>query len=183
MKNLTLDKEKTGVVIIDVQIKLMDVIAHKNSVIENIKKFIFLSKLYNLPNILTEQYPRWLGPTVVEITESLESYDPIEKIHFNCCDENGFNKRLESENVDNIILTGVESHICVFQTCMSLLKKGYGVHVPFDAVGSRNNENLKIGLDLMKESGAVITSTETIIYQLLEKAGTKEFKEMLKMLR
>ncbi len=90
---------------------------------------------------------------------------------------------LDSEGLRNVIITGVESHICVFQTCVSILERGYRVHVPQDAVDSRTNENWRVGLDLMKQAGAVITSTETVIYQILKKAGTKEFKQMLKVMK
>ena len=83
----------------------------------------------------------------------------------------------------DVIVTGVESHICVFQTCISILERGYRVHVPQDAVDSRTDENWRVGLDLMKQAGAVITSTETVIYQILKKAGTKEFKQMLKVIK
>ena len=94
-----------------------------------------------------------------------------------------FNNSLDSEGLRNVIVTGVESHICVFQTCISILERGYRVHVPQDAVDSRTDENWRVGLDLMKQAGAVITSTETVIYQILKKAGTKEFKQMLKVIK
>ena len=102
---------------------------------------------------------------------------------FNCCEADDFNRRLESLYVENIILAGVETHICVFQTCFSLQKQGLQVHVPQDAVDSRTDENRRIGLGLMRDAGAVVTSTETIVYQVLKKAGTKEFKTMLRMIR
>lgn len=183
MKTPLLVKENTGLLIIDVQEKLMEVMGQKKRVTENIVKLLNLSRLYNLPVILTEQYPKWLGPTLPEVKESLPSYDPIDKLHFNCCDVDTFNARLESEGLKNIILTGVESHICVFQTCSSLLERGCSVHVPQDAVDSRTEENWRVGLGLMKETGALITSTEAVIYQILKKAGTKEFKEMLKIIK
>ena len=183
MKTPLLVKENTGLLIIDVQEKLMEVMGQKKRVTDNIVKLLNLSRLYNLPVILTEQYPKWLGPTLPEVKEFLASYEPIDKLHFNCCDVDTFNARLESEGLKNIILTGVESHICVFQTCFSLLERGYSVHVPQDAVDSRTEENWRVGLELMKETGAMITSTEAVIYQILKKAGTKEFKEMLKIIK
>ena len=141
------------------------------------------SKLFDFPVILTEQYPKWLGPTLPEVADSLPVYQPINKLHFNCCDVDAFNHRLDSEGLSNVIITGVESHICVFQTCASILEKGYRVHVPQDAVDSRTDENWRVGLDLMKQAGAVISSTETVIYQILKKTGTKEFIKMLKVIR
>ena len=161
----------------------MPVMGRQEKVTENILRLLHLSNLYNLPLVLTEQYPKWLGSTLPELKEVLTSYDPIEKLHFNCCDVDTFNTRLESEDLTNIILMGVETHICIFMTCISLLEKGYKIHVPQDAVDSRTDENWRVGLELMREAGAMITSTETIIYQILNKAGTKEFKEMLKKIK
>jgi nicotinamidase-related amidase len=178
-----LEKENTGLLIIDVQEKLMQVMGQRQRITDNITKLVLLSKLFDFPVILTEQYPKWLGPTTPEVAESLPAYQPISKLHFNCCDVDAFNHRLDSEGLSNVIITGVESHICVFQTCASILDKGYRVHVPQDAVDSRTDENWRVGLDLMKQAGAVITSTETIIYQILKKAGTNEFKQMLKIIR
>ena len=178
-----LEKENTGFLIVDVQEKLMQVMGQKQRIIENINKLLLLSKLYELPFILTEQYPKWLGSTLPEIKESLPSCEPVSKLHFNCCDVEAFNERLNSVNIKTIILAGVESHICIFQTCVSLLDKGYQVHIPQDAVGSRTDENWHVGLELSKKAGAIITSTESVIYQILKKAGTKEFKQMLKVMK
>ena len=178
-----LDKENTGLLIIDVQEKLMQVMGQRQRVADNITKLVLLSKLFDFPVILTEQYPKWLGPTLPEVAEFLPAYEPISKLHFNCCDVDAFNNRLDLEGLRNLIITGIESHICVFQTCVSILERGYTVHVPQDAVDSRTDENWHVGLDLMKQAGAVITSTETVIYQILKKAGTKKFKQMLKVIK
>lgn len=178
-----LEKANTGLVIIDVQEKLMPVVERSQIIIENIIKLLLLSKLFNLPVILTEQYTKWLGPTLPDIIESLTEYKPIPKMYFNCCDVEAFNEQLNSEDLKNIIVVGVESHICVFQTCLSLVNKGYQVHIPQDAVGSRTDENMHIGLELSNKAGALITSTESVIYQILKKAGTKEFKQMLKAVK
>ena len=178
-----LDRENTGLLVVDVQEKLMQVMGRKERVIDNIIKLLQLSKLFTLPVIITEQYPKWLGSTFPDIIEYLPSYEPVTKLHFNCCDVEAFNTRLNSEDFKNIIVTGVESHICIFQTCVSILEKGYQVHVPQDAVDSRTEENWRVGLELMKKAGALITSTETLIYQILKKAGTNEFKKMLKIIK
>ncbi|MFC1825404.1 hydrolase [Thermodesulfobacteriota bacterium] len=178
-----IDRENTGLLVVDAQEKLMPVMGQKQRVVDNIIRLLHLSKIFNMPVILTEHYVKWLGPTLPEIVESLPVYEPIQKMHFNCCDMDPFNERLESGNYKNILVTGVESHICIFQTCVSMLERGYTVHVPRDAVDSRTDENWRVGLDLMKEAGASITSTETLIYQILKKAGTKEFKKMLKIMR
>ncbi|MBC8420855.1 MAG: hydrolase [Desulfobacterales bacterium] len=178
-----LNRENTGLIIVDAQEKLMQVMGNPDRVTDRIVKLLHLSRLFNLPVVLTEQYSKWLGPTLSPIKEALPEYDPIEKLDFNCCSVDLFNTRLKANALDNIILVGVETHICVFQTCVSLLERGYRVHVPHHAVDSRTGDNWNIGLSLMKEAGAVITSTETVVFQILKRAGTKEFKEMLKVIK
>ena len=183
MSGYILEKEGTGLVIVDIQDKLMPVIEQRERVARNVIMLIHLAKLFNLPLLLTEQHSKWLGSTVLEIREVLPEHKPIEKIDFNCCAVDLFNSSLDGLGLKNIILTGVESHICIMQTCMGLIDKGYQVHVPQDAVGSRREENRQVGLELMRGAGAVITSTETVIYQILQRAGTKEFREMLKLVK
>ena len=178
-----LDKEHTGLVIVDMQEKLMSVMCRKDRIAGNARKLGHLSRLFSMPVILTEQNPERIGPTLPEIREVLPAYEPINKVDFNCCEVGPFTGRLKSEGLVKIILTGVESHICVFQTCVGLLEKGYIVHVPQDAVDSRTEENWQAGLRLMEKAGAVITSTETVIFQILKKAGTNEFREMLKLIK
>ena len=178
-----LDADHTGLLVVDVQEKLMQVMGRRQEVTDNIVKLLHLSQLYKRPIIFTEQYPKWLGPTLPEITALIPTCEPITKMHFNCCDEDAFIERLDLEDLNNIVITGVEAHICVFQTCVSILERGYTVHVPQDAVDSRTNENLHVGLELMNKAGALITSTETVIYQILKKAGTDEFKKMLKLMK
>jgi nicotinamidase-related amidase len=178
-----IEKEKTGIVIVDTQVKLMAVMRRRQTVVDNIVRLLDLAKLYDFPVILTEQYPKMIGPTVSEIKEALSSYEPIGKMEFNCCAVKHFTERLKSTGSKKIILCGVETHICVMQTCHSLLEQGYTVHVPQDAVDSRTEENWQVGLELMKREGAVITSTETVTFQFLKRAGTREFKEMLKKIK
>jgi nicotinamidase-related amidase len=183
MASLSLDKGRSGILIVDVQTKLMSVMRRGETVAENIIKLLKLSGLFSLPVLVTEQYPRMMGPTLPEIKKALPVYEPLEKMQFNCCSVSGFNERLRSADLKNIILTGAEAHICILQTCMTLLEQGYNVHVPRDAVDSRTEENWQTGLDIMNRAGSVITSTETIVFQVLGRAGTPEFKKMLKMIK
>jgi nicotinamidase-related amidase len=178
-----LRKKNTGLIVVDVQKNLVPVMGQKERVIDNIIKLLELAKLFSLPIITTEQYPKWLGTTLPEIIENMPAYDPITKLHFDCCEVDTFNESLDAKGVKNMIVTGVETHICIFQTCVSLLEKGYHIQVPQDAVTSRTEENWRVGLGLIQAAGATITSTEAIIYQVLQKAGTKEFKQMLKFVK
>jgi nicotinamidase-related amidase len=177
------ENKNVGLVIVDVQGKLMEVMRRQQYTVKNIIKLLRLSKLFEIPVILTEQYPKMLGITVPEIKENIPLYKPIKKIDFDCCAVEDFNTRLNSLDLKTIILSGVETHICVFQTCLHLLKRGYTVHVPQDATDSRTEENWQVGLELMNTAGAVITSTETLIFQCLKRAGTHEFKEMIKIIK
>ncbi len=161
----------------------MGVMGQKERVVDRVNKLLDLARVFELPVIVTEQNPKHLGPTLPVVQESLMDYSPMEKIHFNCCDVNAFNETLEKHGLQNIILTGVEAHVCVFQTCVSLLERGFVVQVPHHAVDSRTEDNWRIGLSLMQEAGATITSTETVIFQILKQAGTPEFKALLKTIK
>lgn len=183
MKISLLTIEKTALIIVDAQEKLMQVMGNPERVSDRIVKLLNLARVFNVPVILTEQNPKLLGPTIPVIKAALPEYRPIEKLDFDCCNVDPFNTRLREKALHNIILTGVETHICIFQTCVSLLDRGYTVHIPHHAVDSRTADNWHIGLSLMKEAGAVITSAETIIFQILKRAGTPEFKEMLKIVK
>lgn len=178
-----LDKLQTGLVVVDIQTKLMNVMRQKDRVLGNTLKLIYLAKLFNIPIVVTEHCSKMIGTTLPEIKKALPKTAPIEKTDFNCCAVEPFMQALKSDGLINIILTGVESHICILQTCLDLLDKGYIVHIPRDAVDSRTEENWLMALNLMEKAGAVITSTETVIFQILKKAGTKEFKEMLKLIK
>ena len=176
LEKFFLNRENSLFVIIDIQEKLAKVMERRESVIENVLHLIELSKLLSIPVVLTEQYPKGLGHTVEEIKNSLAEYKPIEKISFNCCDEEKFLQAIESYGRKNIVLTGMETHICVLQTALGLLKRGYNVHVVADGVCSRSYENHLTGLEFMRDAGAVITCTETVLFQHLGVAGTQEFK-------
>ena len=178
-----LDREQTGLVVVDIQSKLFPAIHQKERVRDNTIKLIHLAKLFDLPIVLTEQLPDKIGPTLPEIMEALPGTKVITKSTFSCCAVDPFLQALRSDGLINIILTGIGSHICVLQTCLDLLDKGYIVHIPRDAVDSRTEENWLMALNLMEKAGAVITSTETVIFQILKNAGTKEFKEMLKLVK
>ena len=168
---------------IDAQEKLMSVMGQRDATLNNMVKLIHLAKWFELPVLLTEQMPQNIGKTLDEVKSLLPDLKPIEKVEFDCCTVSEFSQKLESLGLKTIILSGIESHVCVFQTCLSLLERGYRVFVPRDAVDSRTMENHQTGLELMREAGAVITSTETVIFQLLKKAGTDDFRAMLKVIK
>jgi nicotinamidase-related amidase len=177
-----LSRAGTGIVVVDIQAKLTKVMRRPAFMVDNVVRLLRFAVMVNLPVVATEQYPRMMGRTLPEVREAVPHFDPLPKMEFDCCAAQGFTDRLAASSVNRIILTGVETHICIFQTCLSLLEAGYAVHVPQDAVDSRTEENWQVGLELMKSAGAVITSSETIIFQILKKAGTSEFKQAMKLI-
>lgn len=175
-----LNRDDTALIIIDIQEKLLPVI-HKNEVIlNNIVKLLRFAKIINLPVMVTEQEK--LGATVKEIRDELADFNPVAKIEFDACKRGAFVERLKQLQRHNIVVTGIESHICITQTVIHLLPN-YTVHVVSDAVSSRSPDDWKISLKRMKQAGAVISSTEMVMYELLEKAGTEEFKAVLKLVK
>jgi len=173
-----LDKEDTVLLIVDIQEKLAVVMTEKDKVVRNNLHLIELAKMVGMPVMVTEQYPRGLGATVKDIREALPFYRPIEKMTFDCCGQPAFLEDLKEHGKRNVLLTGMETHICVLQTCIGLLKGGINVHIVQDAVCSRTRENWKTGVEFMREAGAVVTGTETALFQLLKAAGTEEFKKI-----
>ncbi|MBI3593247.1 MAG: hydrolase [Nitrospirae bacterium] len=183
MDKFFLYKDNAALVIIDIQDRLAAAMKVRDKVIKNCLHLIELSKLLNIPIVLTEQYPKGLGRTVAEIKEQLPVYQPIEKLTFSCCEEPNFLNEIKKLNKKTIILTGMETHICILQTCIGLLKEGFNVHLVRDGVCSRTKENWKTGTGFMRDAGAVITCTETVLFQLLKVAGTEEFKTISKRIK
>ena len=177
-----LEAEQCALVVVDIQEKLLPPIFNKDELVRNTKLLIRLAHILNLPVMLTTQYSKGLGGTVPEIASLLDGdAHPIDKLEFSCFGSNLFRSALKSipGNRNTVLLCGMETHICVMQTALGALNDGYLVHVASDAVGSRSEWNWKIGLDRMKAAGAVISSTEMMMYELLRCSGTPQFKELL----
>lgn len=183
MDKFFLDRDNALLLIVDIQERLAAVMKERQKVIDNCLHLIEISKLLNIPVIVTEQYPKGLGHTVNEIKEAVITYKPFEKLTFSCCKGPSFTESLAATRKKKVILTGMETHVCVLQTCIDLLKEGFDVHVVKDAICSRTKDNFKAGIEFMRNAGAVITCTETVLFQLLEKAGTEEFKTISKRIK
>ncbi len=183
MDKFLIRKDDSALVIVDIQERLAVVMSEREKVVRNTLHLIEVAQLLRLPILVTEQYPKGLGPTVQEIRGALPSYEPIEKLTFSCCGEPVFLKTLASTGKKKIILCGMETHVCVLQTCIGSLKEGYTVHVVSDAICSRSKENFETGIEFMRDAGAVITGAETVLFQLLERAGTEEFKIISRRIR
>lgn len=183
MDKFMLKRDDALLVIVDIQERLAVAMAEKERVVNNTLHLIESAKLLGLPLLITEQYPKGLGPTVPEVRSAVQTYAPIEKITFSCCGEKFFMEAVQETEKKQIILAGMETHVCVLQTCIDLLQEGYGVHVVSDAICSRTKQNYKTAIEYMRDAGAVITCTETVLFQLLVKAGSEEFKAISKRIK
>ncbi len=177
-KKYLLEAQDAVLLIVDIQDRLAAVMKDRDTVVKNCLHLIELAKMINLPVIVTEQYPKGLGRTVAGIQSAVPGYKPIEKIAFNCCGEPAFLAEIMKLNRRKVIVTGMETHICVLQTTIGLLQEGFQPHVVGDAVCSRTEENRETGIEYLRDAGAVITGTETVLFQLLKVAGTEEFKKI-----
>jgi nicotinamidase-related amidase len=181
----TLEPQHCALVVVDIQEKLLPPIFNKEALVKNSQLLIRLAKILDLPVMVTTQYTKGLGPTVPEIASLLADVTPTDKLEFSCFGSDAFRSHLKALPGDRntVLLCGMEAHICVMQTALGALNEGYLVHVATDAVGSRAESNWKIGLDRMKAAGAVMSSTEMMMYELLRCSGTPAFKELLPYLK
>ena len=183
MEKFNLKREDALLLVIDIQEKLLPVIHNKEEVVNNNNILISTAKKLNLPIIYTEHYAKGIGPTVDKLKENLDTARKFDKVAFSACIEEGFLDLIKETNRKQIIVTGTETHVCVFQTIRDLLNNGYRVFVPIDAVGSRLEEIKNNALELLRDMGAVITNTELIAFDLVKISGSPEFKEILKLVK
>jgi nicotinamidase-related amidase len=179
-------KDNLAFVVIDFQEKLLEAMERDTCrrVTRNIQLLVRLARLLKIPLIVTEQYPRGLGSTSKGLKEILgDLYQPVEKLSFSCYRQPAFLEKVKSVGVKHFVLAGLEMHVCVLQTVLDLLADSYEVSIVSDAVCSRYKSDWQVGLRIAGQAGAVISSTETIIFQLLEQAGTAEFKNMSPLLK
>jgi len=179
-----LTPENACVLIIDVQEKLAPVMPAP--ALENVVKYgralIGAARELKMPVLATEQYPKGLGPTVAALRDILPNA-PLVKMHFSCGADRAFSAALEATRRRQVIIAGMESHVCVFQTARDLVALGYEVYVCADAVASRSEEHRRVGLDLCSKAGAIVTTAETAIFDLLHECGTPAFKKVAPLVR
>jgi len=174
--------EEACLVVIDIQGKLADIVDQSEAMIANVAKLVQGMQLLNVPIIWMEQNPTRLGGTTPEIAQHMND-QPIAKMSFNACLEKDVQEAVKSSGRSKFILTGIETHICVYQTACALKEQGYEVEVVVDAVSSRTMENKEIGLAKMQALGILPTSTEMILYELLKTSGHEQFKTILKLVK
>lgn len=185
MARRPLEADQCALIVVDIQEKLLPPIWEKERFVRNAQLLIRLAGILKIPALVTTQYTKGLGNTVPEIASLLPGSPPIDKLTFSCFGSDVFCsllKRLPGQRT-TALLCGMETHICVMQTALGALREGYRVHVASDAVSSRTELNWRIGLDRMRSAGAILSSTEMIVYELLRASGTPAFKELLPHLK
>jgi isochorismate hydrolase len=178
-----LELKNTLLTVIDIQGNLANAMHDKESLFKATGQLIKGIKCLEIPVILTEQNPKGLGPTIPEIRELLPDLTVIPKISFSCCDEKAFMDEVKRINKRQILISGIESHICIYQTATTLIDMGYEVHIVTDAVASRDSKNKKLALKKMERMGAVMTCVEMALFELMKTAEHPKFRDIVKIIK
>jgi nicotinamidase-related amidase len=173
-----LNAENTVLLLIDFQERLFPVMYDKEKLLQNTAKLIKGVKALEIPIILTEQYHKGLGPTIPEIKELIPEIKAVEKVCFSCTDEPVFNEALKALKRKQVLIAGIESHICVYQTAMALAREGYEVQVVADCVASRDPDNKLVTFTRFRLAGILPTTTEIALFELLKVAQGDKFKQI-----
>jgi len=179
MSDWRLTTENTALVVVDVQEKLMAAMPRRAETLAGTQKLLGAARALNLPVVLTVQYPKGLGPVCPEIA----GLPAIEKLTFSCCGSAEFVRQIKELRRQRILLCGVEAHVCVQQTAIDLLAEGRAVYVCADVVCSRRDLDCQIALERMRDCGAVITTVESAVFEMLRAAGTEQFKACLPLFK
>jgi nicotinamidase-related amidase len=176
-------KEDTKLVVVDLQERLFPHINNNAQLLQKCKTLIEGIRLLNIPIIITEQYVKGLGKTIQPIAESLGEFRSIEKMSFSCMGEPNFNLKIEEHYIKNILLCGIESHVCVLQTALDLVEAGHKPIVVADAISSRNPYDKEIALQRFASEGIRVTTVESILFELCKVSGTDQFKAISKLVK
>jgi nicotinamidase-related amidase len=176
-------RDNVALVLVDVQGKLAESMFQKDELFEALQKLVGGARLLDLPVLWNEQNPEKLGPTVPQVRDALEGLTPLPKMSFSCCWNDRFMKDLQSTGRGQVLLAGIETHVCIYQTALDLMELGYQVHVVADAVSSRSAFNKGIGLQAIRDAGGNLTSVEMVLFALVRTAAAPEFREMARILK
>lgn len=181
--NKILRRDTTALLIIDIQEKILSAMNNAEMVVDNTLKLIKGFKILNIPIFYTEQYPKGLGPTASVLLEELHGLSSIQKLTFSCFGADNLFARLIDNKISQVVVAGIESHVCVQQTALDLIANGFQVNVPADAVSSRRALDYDISLRRLARHKAEITTTESVLFELLNICGTDEFKAISKIVK
>jgi len=172
----------TGLVV-DIQERLFPVMHERDEFLARVLILLEGLKLLGIPVLLSEQYPKGLGPTLQKVLDVLESEKRVEKISFSCCGEPDFLSQLNQSDRKQVIICGIEAHVCVLQTVVDLVEMGYTPLVVADCISSRNPEDKKVAVERMRSEGALITTSESLLFELTRVAGTPQFKQISRLVK
>ena len=178
-----LRRDQAVLLVVDMQAKLVPAIADAGRIVRGCRRAVRALDVLRVPVLFTEQYPRGLGPTVPELAGLFGERRPVEKTAFGCYDCPEFVDALAATGRRDLLLCGIEAHICVYQTALQALARGFAVYLLEDAVGARTEEARRVGLERLHAAGAVPSHTEMAIYELLGAAGTPEFRAVLPVIK
>jgi nicotinamidase-related amidase len=178
-----LNLENSVLVIIDIQGKLLNVMSEKEALLENAQKLIKGAQLLGVPIVVTEQNPRGLGPTQPELAQLLANVSALPKMCFSCSQDKGFSEAFSKLKRRQVLLCGIEMHICVYETALELLSQGYEVQIVTDVVSSRSAANKAVAISRLQSEGAKLTSTEMLLFELLRTAENPNFKEISRIIK
>ena len=185
--NLLLERGRAALVVVDIQERLLPAIFEKERVLKNTLLLMKAAALLEVPVVLTTQYRKGLGEIVPEVRAAAQGAQPLDKLSFGCFGDDAFLDRLRAlggrGGCDQLVVAGIESHICVAQTVLGALERGYQVHVVSDAVSSRTSANWQVGLRRMEKAGALVSSAEMALYELLRRSDGAAFKQLLPLLK
>ncbi len=178
-----LRRQAAVLVLVDVQERLHAEVVRRDDVAANLVRLAGAAKILGLPVVVTEHAAKAFGPTIGSLRGALSCYEPLHKIVFSCFGSEEFAAKLGALGRKQVILAGFETHICVCQTALDAIDRGYAVHVVRDAASARSEASHALGVEKMAGAGAVPASTETAIFELLERAGTDEFRKVLPLIK
>src|SRR5438552_18210742 len=182
-KSLRLNRSQAGLVIVDIQQRLLPQIFEKDRLVANTVVLIKGATALGLPILATEQYRKGLGATAADVVAAIPGFAPMEKMAFSACGAKGFKTALRKNKIRDVLLCGMEAHVCILQTCLDLLEDGFRVFVVADAISSRTAENCRLGIERMRGAGAIIVSIEMALFELLERSGTDDFRKILELVK
>ena len=178
-----LDRQRCCLVVIDLQERFREIIVGMDDVLDATGRLIRFCQQLEIPILVTEHYPRGLGVTVPEVRELFHPFAAQEKVHFSCCGDKDFRESLSGTGRDQILLCGIEAHVCIYQTAADLLRDGKQVAVAADALSSCTAENRRLGLRRMSELGVQTMGAQMIMFEILHRAGTTDFKTVAPLLK
>jgi nicotinamidase-related amidase len=178
-----LSRQRAALLVVDVQERLWAVMRDRQRLAERIAVIIKACELLRIPVFTTEQYPKGLGPTIGPIRETLAASAPLVKMTFSCCGLEQLPRSLTQQGVEQLLLVGIEAHVCVLQTALDLQSRGFQVHLLVDAISSRHEIDQQITLRRLSQAGVVLSTVEMAVFELMETAEAPEFKEVSKLIK